>query len=264
MRVNSGTFWTYAVQVARTEWRTSVFWTIGLSIYAGLVVAIYPSVKDAANLDALPENMRTAFNITDFTYLAGFLSSQLFGVILPLIVPFYAIVMLSNVVAGAEERGRLDILLGNPIPRWNLVVGSFLVVLVYLLVMVLVFGCVIRVIAGLLDLDLTLRQAVRATFVLWPTAMVFGGFALLLSTIVRQRATAIGIPAAIVLLSYLALVIGRLAEPVSFIQYASAYHYYGAAIIEGVWWGGMGLLGAVTVAMLIGAIVQFNRRDVFA
>src|SRR5687768_626441 len=137
------TLLTYALFQFRAEWRATVYWTFGLSLYAGLVVSIYPSVRSAVDLDAIPENMRAAFNITDFAQIAGFLSSQLFGVILPLVVPFYGIVMLSNVVAGAEERGRLDVLLGNPIPRSHLVIGTFFVAASYLLAMVIVLGGVV-------------------------------------------------------------------------------------------------------------------------
>lgn len=258
------TLLTYTAFQFRAEWKATFFWTIGLSLYAGLVVSIYPSVRTALNLDAIPANMRAAFNITDFTQLAGFLSSQLFGVILPLVLPFYGIVMLSNVVAGAEERGRLDILLGNPIPRAHLIIGTFTVATSYLLGMVVVFGGVVWGMAALLDLDLTIRQALRATFVLWPTSLVFGALALAISTVTRQRAVALGIPAAVVLLSYLALVIGRLAPPVELVRYVSAYNYYGVAIIEGVWWTGMAILCTATLALVAFSIVSFNRRDIYA
>lgn len=258
------TLLTYIAYQFRAEWRATLYWTVGLCLYAGLVVSIYPSVRSAVDLDAIPANMRAAFNITDFAQLAGFLSSQLFGVILPLVVPFYVIVMLSNVVAGAEERGRLDILLGNPIPRHHLVVGTFVVAVVYLLAIVLILGGVVWGVAAALELDLTPRQAVRSTFVLWPTGLAFGALALAVSTVARQRAVAMGIPAATVLLSYLALVIGRLAPPVELVRYVSAYNYYGVAILEGVWWGGMAVLAAVSLALLAFAIIAFNRRDIFA
>ena len=241
----------------RSELRPTIYWTIGLSIYVGTVVSLYPSVKSALNIGAIPPNLRAAFNITDFTYLAGFLSSELFGVIMPLVLPFYGIVILSNVVDGNEERGRLDVLLGNPIPRWQLVAGSFIVVAIYLLAMVMVFGSVIWGVASALDLALSPREAYRATFALWPPA-------LFVSTRARQRAVAIGIPGAVVLLSYLILVIGRLADAVSFVKYISAYYYYGFAILQGVWWGGVAVLLSATTVLLIIAILTFNRRDIYA
>ncbi|MGB3306110.1 MAG: ABC transporter permease subunit [Thermomicrobiales bacterium] len=258
------TLLTYTLFQFRAHWRTTLFWTIGLSIYAGLIVAIYPSVRGAINLDAIPANLRIAFNINDFTQLASFLSSELLGVILPLILPFYGMIMLSNVVAGAEERGRLDILLGNPIPRWHLILGSFVVAAVFLLGIVLVLGGVVWTVAALLDLDLTITQAIRATFTLWPTALAFSTLALAVSTLVRQRALALGIPAAVVFLMFLLNVIGRLAPAVSWVRYASAYNYYGTAITDGIWWPGMIVLLVATALLLGFALVSFNRRDIYA
>jgi len=255
---------TYMMFQARNMWRTLLYWTLGLSLYAGLVVLIYPSVKDSIDISAIPANLRTAFNINDFTQLASFLSSELFGVILPLVIPFFGIIQLSDVVAGAEERGRLDILLGNPIPRYHLIVGSFIVVAVAMLEMVVVLGCVIWAVAALQDLDLSMNQAMRATFALWPVALAFSTLALAFSTFVRRRAVALRTPAGVVFLMFLLNVIGRLAPDVSFLRYLSAYHYYGTAVIDGIWWLGAGILLAATVILLAFSIVSFQRRDIYA
>jgi ABC-2 type transport system permease protein len=264
VRESLRTFGVYIRFQFRNEWRTTLFWMIGLSIYAGLIVSIYPSVKGAVNLEAIPEGLRTAFNLNDFTQLASFLSSQLLGVILPLLLPFYGMIMLSNVVAGAEERGRLDILLGNPIPRWQPIAGSFLVVAVYLFGIVTVLGAVIWTMARFLDLALTIEQAMRATFALWPTSLAFGALALFVSTRVRQRSLALGLPAAIVFLMYLFNLIGRLADSVRWVRWISAYNYYGTAITEGLWWPGMITLLVSAALLLALSIISFNRRDIYA
>lgn len=258
------TFWPYTRFQFLASWRPTGFWTIGLIIYCGLIVGIYPSVSDAIDISLIPANLRAAFNINDFTQLASFLSSELFGVILPLLLPFYGIIALSNVVAGAEERGRLDVLLGNPIPRFHLIVGSFLVVAVFLLFLTGVIGIVVFSVANALDLDLTARQTVRAAFALWPLTLAFGALALAMSSLVRQRSVALGVPAAILFLMYLVNVIGRLAPAVSDIRSASAYHYYGSAIIDGIWWLGVGVLLAAAAVLVATAVVMFDRRDIYA
>lgn len=258
------TFWPYTRFQILASWRTTGFWMLGLIIYCGLIVGIYPSVSDAVDISLIPANLRAAFNINDFTQLASFLSSELFGVILPLILPFYGIIALSNVVAGAEERGRLDVLLGNPIPRRHLILGSFVVVAVYLLFLTAVIGTVVFSVANALDLDLTGRQTLRAAFALWPLTLAFSALALAMSALVRQRSVALGVPAAILFLMYLINVIGRLAPPVSGIRFASAYHYYGSSILEGVWWPGVVVLIAAAASLVATAIVLFNRRDIYA
>jgi ABC-2 type transport system permease protein len=258
------TFRIYTAFRYRAEWRTTLFWAVGLSIYTGVLVAVYPSIRGALNLSALPANMRAAFNITDFTQLASFLSAEVFGVILPLLLPFFAMIALSGVIAGAEERGRLDILLGNPLPRWQVVIGSFLVIATYLFAIVIALSAVLWAMAQLLDLSLTFRQAWRATFALWPLAMAFGALSLAASAVVRQRSWALGFPAGILFLMYLLNVIGRLAPVISWTRWFSAYHYYGIAITEGLWWPGMATLIGSALGLAALATALFHRRDIYA
>lgn len=258
------TFRIYPAFRYRAEWRTTLFWAIGLSIYTGVLVSVYPSIRGALNLNALPANMREAFNITDFSQLASFLSAQVFGVILPILLPFFAMIALSGVIAGAEERGRLDILLGNPLPRWQIAIGSFLVIATYLLAIVAAIGIALWVMAQALDLSLTMRQAWRAAFALWPLATAFGALSLAMSALVRQRSWALGIPAAVLFLMYLLNVVGRLAPEISWVRWLSAFHYYGIAITEGLWWPGVAALVGSALALTALATVLFNRRDIYA
>ena len=255
---------TYTRFLFRSEWRTAAFWALGLSIYAGLIVSIYPSVKNSINFEAIPGNLRTAFNINEFTHLASFLSSQLLGIILPILLPFFGMIRLSNVIAGAEEQGRLDMLLGQPIPRWHLIVANFIVVAWWLLGIVGAIGVTVWTVAKALDLELTFNQAIRAAFMLWPTSLAFGALALAVSSMVRQRGTALLVPASVVFVMYLINVIGRLAPSVSGVRYLSAYNYYGTAITDGIWWPGVAVLLVSTAILVTVATVQFNRRDIFA
>jgi ABC-2 type transport system permease protein len=258
------TLWRYVRFQARDQRKTLLFWAIGLGLYSSLIVVVYPQVKDAVDISLMPANMREAFNITDFTQLASFLATELFGVILPIVVPFFGVIALSGVIAGAEERGRLDLLLGNPIPRWQLVVGSFAVVAAFLFVLATVIACAIWLAATALDLALTFQQSARAAFALWPLAVAFAALALALSAVVRQRAAALGGTAGILFLMFLTNVIGRLAPPVSGIRWASAYHYYGNAIVDGLWWTGVAVLVGVALALVAVAVVAFDRRDIYA
>lgn len=262
--MSTSTLWRYIRFQARDQRKAALFWTAGLTIYCGMIVAIYPQVKDAIDISLVPQNLREAFNINDFTQLASFLSSELFGVILPLLLPFFGMITLSGIVAGAEERGRLDLLLGNPIPRWHVLIGAFVVVAAYLLLLAAVIGTVILAVATVLDLELTARQSYRAAFALWPVTLAFSSLALAFSATVRQRAVALGAPAAVVFLMFLTNVVGRLAPSISGVRYASAYHYYGNAIVDGIWWTGVAVLIAATAILVGYAIVTFNRRDIYA
>jgi ABC-2 type transport system permease protein len=84
-----------------------------------------------------------------------------------------------------------------------------------------------------------------------------------MSTMARRRAIALGVPAGIVFLMFLLNVIGKLAPAVSTLRYFSAYHYYGTAITDGIWWLGAGVLVGITLILLVFAIVSFQRRDIY-
>lgn len=257
-------FWPYVRQFQANQRKTTLFWAIGVTIYCSLIVSIYPSVKDALNISLIPENLRTAFNINDFSQLASFLSSELFGVILPLLLPFYGVITLSNVIAGAEERGRLDILLGLPLPRRTVVLGSFLVVAIGLLLLVALIGCVVWIMASLLNLALPTRNAFEAAIALWPVGLTFSAMALCLSALVRQRSIALGATAATIFLMYLVNVVGRLAPAVGWLQYVSVYKAYGNAVVEGISLPGVAALVAITAGLVIAAMIAFDRRDIYA
>ncbi len=87
----------------------------------------------------------------------NYMNSQVF-VLAPLALAFFPILALAGAIAGAEERGTIDVLLGNPIPRWQLVVGSFVAMALSLLAICAVVGFLTWGTAVLMDVDLSLGR----------------------------------------------------------------------------------------------------------
>lgn len=122
--------------------------------------------------------MRELFGIgegTDLGTIEGFLASQLFSFLVPWALAFFPILASAGAIAGAEERGTMDVLLSNPIPRWQLVAGSFVATTLSLLGILAMFSLATWVPAMLLDVDLSLREAAEAVLNLWPLCIFFGG-----------------------------------------------------------------------------------------
>jgi ABC-2 type transport system permease protein len=116
------------------------------------------------------------------TTIDGFLASQVFSFMAPLALAFFPILASARAIAGAEERGTIDVLLGNPMPRWQLVVGSFVATAI-----------------SLLGIDLALEKTVEAVLNLWPLCIFFGGVAMLCSAFFHRRVLAIAIPGAVLI-----------------------------------------------------------------
>ncbi len=62
---------------------------------------------------------------TDFISPVGYLNSQLFFLMLPIILGIFAISLGSDALAGEEGRGTLDLLLSTPLSRRKAVLEKF-------------------------------------------------------------------------------------------------------------------------------------------
>lgn len=244
--------------------RAAIFWALAVSLYSALMVLAYPAFEDSPALDmsSYPEALRKAFNLDNLNLIEPYLSSQFFQMA-PLALSFYPITAFAGAIAGAEERGKLDILLGNPLPRRTVVLATWIAVALALLGILLVLGGTTWLAAVAVGVDLSARESFRGALNLWPICMAFGGLALALSATVRQRGVALGVPILALFLMYLGDVLGKIIASLANVRYASAFKYYGDAIVNGVPWGGAALLAAVALLLLALAIPLFERRDIY-
>ncbi len=65
------------------------------------------------------------------TTIEGFVASQVFSFMAPLVLAFFPILASARAIAGAEERGTTAVLLGNPMPRWQLFGGVAMLCLAF-------------------------------------------------------------------------------------------------------------------------------------
>ena len=250
----------------RMQLRSVLIWGLIVGLYSAALVATFPSLGGQEGFSQIvqsyPEGLREAFSLDALGTIEGFLASQVFD-LAPLALAFFTILALAGAIAGAEERGSIDILLGNPVPRWQLVVGSFVATAISLLLILAVVGLLTWLPARLMDVDLSLQTAAAGVLNLWPTCMFFGALALLGSAIFHRRAVAVAIPATLLFVMYLLNVLGDIVDEMEGYQPLSAFYYYGSAIENGIDWANFAGLTAVAVGLVVLAILVFRRRDIY-
>lgn len=250
--------------------RTTCWWSLGIVALSAFMVAVYPSVRDNPDLNKMvedyPEALKAFFGLgqdVDYTSAVGYLNSELFSLMAPLLLLIAGIGAGARATAGEEERGTLDLLLANPISRRRLVAEKFAALVVQLtllgavLWLSLVVGC--RVVGMHLS-AVHLGAAATATVLL---AVAFGAVALLLGAWLGSRSAAIGITAAAAVAAYL---LSSLAEVVDFLKPlrgASPFYHYIAqdALRAGLGLDHVALLVALTIAASTGAVAAFSQRD---
>lgn len=265
MTTRSHTLPIYTTHLIRQYLRTGIIWAIALGLYVAMIVLIFPSFRDSGAFEAVknyPEALRKAFGIEDMTSIGSFLNTEVYSYA-PLVLAFFPIMTFASAIAGAEERGALDILLGNPLPRRHVVLAAWIAMAIILLGVLTVVGAVSWLFGMAVDAGLSARAAFRAAYDLFPISIAFGSLALLLSARLRQRGAVIGISFGVMFLMYLIDIIGKIAPDYDVLRWGSAFRFYGNAIQQGFPWGDAAILIAAALVLLALAIPVFDRRDIY-
>ena len=250
--------------------RGMVVWGMILGALGALFVAIWPTFKDDIGgmeemMSSMPPAMREMLGFGEgaFSSVEGFIGGEMLNFLAPLALAFFPILVASSALAGAEEEGKIDVLMGNPVSRWQIVVSRFLSAAVLLFGIVTIMGLLTWITAVIVDVDLAFRSTAAASVSLWALCILFGGLALLMSAILHRRFLALAIPGALLIVMYF---VNGLASSVDFfetIQPLSAFNYYGSAIEDGLDWGNFAVLTGATAVLVVLAVVIFQRRDIY-
>ncbi|HZF57783.1 MAG TPA: ABC transporter permease subunit [Rubrobacter sp.] len=266
-RAPRGTLFALVSHTGRMQLRSVIIWGAALGLYSAAMLASFTAIEGSAEqlnqlMEAYPKGMLEAFGVTDLGDPANYLHSQVFG-FAPLALSFFTIMALSAAIAGAEERGTIDVLLGNALPRWQLVIGNFVAAALSLLAICAVVGLLTWGMAVLVDVELSVRQVAEAVLNLWPVCIMFGALALLCSALFHRRGLAIAIPAFLLFGMYLLDTIGRASEDLEDLRPLSVFYYYGSAIENGIDWADFGGIILVALALVLLAVLVFGRRDIY-
>lgn len=262
-----GTLFALVAHTIRSRSRGIVIWGAALGLYSAAMVASFTTIEGAADqlnqlMQAYPKGMMEAFGITNLADPANYVNSQVFG-FAPLALAFFPIMALAGSIAGAEERGTIDVLLGNPLPRWQLVIGNFVAVALSLLAIAGIVGLLTWGTAALMDVELSVKQVADAVLNLWPICVLSGALALLCSAFSHRRGLAIAIPAFLIFGMYLLDTIGRASDDLEDLRPYSVFYYYGSAIEHGIDWAHFGGITLVALALVLLAVLAFQRRDIY-
>jgi ABC-2 type transport system permease protein len=250
----------------RDHARAPFTWGLPLGAMAALIVAIWPSIEDSISdaVGSYPEPLKEAFGIGELNDVEAYLQAEMLSLIVPLVLGFFAVRAAARALAGAEERGYLDVVLAAPVSRTLLVAGTFAAIALALIPILLVIAACAWAAGLLAGTDLSLPATVAGLANVWPLALFFAGAALLAAGLTRGSARVTALAAGTLVAMYLIDVLGKISEPIEPIRVVSAFRYYGAAIEDGI--DPLAFAGLALAGMLLAAAgaIAFQRRDLIA
>jgi len=202
------TVFTHALRRRRTS---LIWWAVGVAAMAGLLAVAYPTVRDNNELDKtfanLPSGVEALLGLSGgntLTSPTGYLNSQFYANILPVMLLVFGIGVAAWTIAGAETAGTLELLLANPISRIRVALARFGAMVA--LLATLAAACILALVTlgppyGLTR-SLSIAHIVAATVAATLLALTFAVVAFAVGAATGSRPAALGAAAALAVAGY--------------------------------------------------------------
>jgi ABC-2 type transport system permease protein len=252
------------------RWST-LWWSVGVFSFIFINMVFYPTFKDSAaalekSFSSLPQAALQLFGgSADFFSPVGFLNSQIFFLMLPLLLTMLAVAIGASLIAREEQDMSIELLLARPLSRTKLLAAKVVAGTIALTVVALVAMITVLVSARLFELDGVPSTAIAlATFNSFLLAYCTGAIAFLLASTGRARGAAIGISAFVGFGGYLIVSLSGTVEWLKGPSKAFPFNYFQSeAILRQTyhWTSALYFVAVIAVCGVLSYIV-FRRRDI--
>ena len=263
---------TVLLRFVKDRRRALIGWSAGIAVFILFTVAFYPSFRDLPGfedyLEDLPEAFRTLAGAHEDVLLtspAGYLHSQLYGSMLPILFVVLGISLGARAIAGSEDDGTLELMLANPVTRGRVAMERYASAVAQLFgvgVVATVVTVVFSLPFGLMETPVTVASIGLATLGTVAIGVVFATVAFGVGAWFGGRGMTIGIAATLAVASYVlfGLVNAGIIEPA---RYVTPWWWYMSrnVVARGLppesLWGPL----AVSAAALVAGLWRFESRD---
>ena len=248
--------------------RPMVWWSLGLFLYAFVIVLFYPSFKDIPDLNEIlgdDNSLMRAFasNVDDIGSPEGFLTAEMLGFMFPLLFIVFSLWLGTSWLVGEERRGSLEVLLSNPVRRSTVLLQKFAAIAagtagLCVVVFVGTFAGIVIV-----DMDISLLNVMQAYVSLGLLGVAFGALALFVGAWTGRPSASIGIGGAVGIVGYVANSFASIVDGLEWAQYLSPIYYFisNDPMVNGLNLAHAGVLVGVSAVLVALASYLFERRD---
>ncbi len=244
--------------------RSALVWGGSLGALGAFMAAIYPSVQSSIEdiSKNYPAGLKEAFGVQAMNTVEGYVHAEMFSLIVPLAIGYFAIRAVAGPIVGAEERGDLDTILTLPLSRSVLTVGHSIVAAVVSVTILAITGAMTFIAGRIAGTHISLGLVIAGAIGVWPLALFFAGVSALACGALHGSRTVTGIALAVLVAMYAIDLAGRLAHGLEPLRWISAFRYYGAPLRDGIDPASFIGLAAAGVLLLITGAVLIERRDI--
>jgi ABC-2 type transport system permease protein len=252
----------------RDQRRPLLWWATGILLVVLMYAAFYPSIKANAEqfntyMRSLPKAVKDMVGGANIASPAGYLNSEIFSFMGPILLLVYAIGAGARAIAGEEESGTLDLLLSTPVRRRTVVRDKFAAMLVGTFALGAIAWLGTVAVAPAFGLHVAIANLTAAFLNLFLLGLAFGAIALAAGAAMGSKSLAIGVTAGAALLTFL---LKTFAAAVSWLRpyrVLSPFYYYSGhdPLRNGFHAPDPIVLAGIAVVAVGIALVTFEGRD---
>jgi ABC-2 type transport system permease protein len=203
--------WSVLTHAVRRRGLALAWWALGVTGMCGLLAAAYPTVRDNHQLDKtfanLSPGVQTLLGLSNNNLLSsptGYLDSQFYSNVWPLMVLVFTIGFAAWTIAGDEQAGTLELLVANPVSRVRIAAARYVGLLALTAALVIVCVVALSALAPSTGLNhaLPITRLAAATIAAALCALVFASAAFTVGAATGSRPVALAIGAGLAIVGY--------------------------------------------------------------
>ncbi|NED99960.1 ABC transporter permease subunit [Phytoactinopolyspora halotolerans] len=257
-------------QMLRERRRATLWWSLAIAALVLITAASYPSVKEAGSafdqlVEQMPEGLLEMMGAADgLTTPAGYLNSQLYSNVLPIVLLIFGISAAAWTVAGSEREGTLEPLLANPVHRWQVAIERLTGTTLLLAVLTLVATVLLVAFRSPFELDeLSVADLTAAGTAAFLLSLLFSGITYATGAATGSKGWAIAAGAGLATATYVLFGLSSLVDLFESLRWASPWYWFlqPSPLSEGWTFQAIGVPLLVVVPVIAAGTVVFTRRD---
>lgn len=251
--------------------RPLIGWGAGLAGLAVMYAAFYPSIRSngAALQNYVDRYLPLAFRTLiggDLTSPAGYLRSETFSTLGPILFLVFAIGAGARAIAGEEEDRTLDLLLSTPVRRRQVLFDKWIAMAACALGLAAVLDLTNLVVGPLFQLRVSIADLSSICLMLFLLGLAFGTIALAVGCYAGRRATATGVTGAAATFLYVLNVLAPSVDALAPLRPLSPFRWYlePNPLTNGVSAANICVFVGIIAVAYTAAWFSFERRDLRA
>ncbi len=251
------------------HWRTLLAWALTLVLLVSIQMSIYPSItenKDAIQgfLESYPEAIRKIFRMQDYTSGPGFLSTELYSMMVPLVLIAVGSTWGASATAEEEDEGTADLLLTLPISRTRILVSKISATVTVTMAMAMLAMVNVLLLKDIVEMQIESSKLLAASLSSFSLAFFFTGISFLVGSFSRRKGSAIGVVTGVALIALLIYSLSALVDNFDFISPYNPMEWglAGQPLFNGFDTSGSAKLLIGGLILMILSILKFNSKDI--